>query len=98
MPAETKVYKDEPFSFPHDPVLKKCLDRGIPAWYASFQSAVNNADDTPENFFSSKSSLKSRNVRMWWINGDGLLCCHKGEWFTVPAANVRFTRFIDENR
>ena len=74
-------------------ILSKMLDRGIPCRYAAFHSAVNNADDTPENFFSSKSAVKSRNVKMWWINGDGLLCLHKEEYFMVPSATVKFTKF-----
>ena len=76
-----------------NPTLTKLLERGIPVRRAEFQSAVNNSDGTPENYFSIDSAMKSRHVTMWWINGDGLLCCHKDEYFLVPSANVRFVRF-----
>jgi len=75
------------------PLLKKLIDRGIPTWRAEFHSAVNNTDDVPENYFSSESNVKSRNVKMWWINGDGVLCLHKGKFFMVPHANVKFVKF-----
>ncbi len=75
------------------PFLKKVLERGIPVWHAEFHSAVNNSDNVPENYFSSKSNVKSRHVQMWWINGDGLVCFHKDEYFMVPAASVRFFKF-----
>lgn len=78
---------------PTNPNLRKIIERGIPVWRAEFQAAVNNSDDVPENYFSSKSNTKSRNVKMWWINGDGLLCLHKGEYFIVPSACVKFAKF-----
>ncbi len=75
------------------PILQKALDRGIPVWRAEFHAAINNSDDVPENYFSSKSAVKSRHVNMWWIQGDGLLCLHKEQWFMVPSANVKFAKF-----
>jgi hypothetical protein len=78
---------------PSHAVLKKLLERGIPVWRAEFHSAVNNSDDVPESYFSSKSAVKSRQVDMWWINGDGLLCYHKGTYFLVPSATVKFVKF-----
>lgn len=76
-----------------NPMLKKILERGIPVWRAEFHSAVNNSDDVPENYFSSQSHVKSRNVKMWWINGDGLVCLHKEKYFIVPSATVKFAKF-----
>jgi len=73
--------------------VRKLLDKGIPVWRAEFHSAVNNSDDVPETNFSSKSHTASRNVRMWWVSGDGLLCLHKGEYFMVPGATVKFCKF-----
>lgn len=68
------------------------LKNAIPVWRAEFHSAVNNGDDVPENYFSSKSQVKSRNVQMWWVKGDGLWCLHKGQYFVVPAATVKFAK------
>lgn len=81
------------FELPVHPMLLKCLERGIPVMRAEFHSAVNNSDQVPENYFSNQSAVKSRQVRMWWINGDGLLCMHKGKWFIVPHATVKFANF-----
>lgn len=75
------------------PVLKKILDRGIPVWKAEFHSAVNNTDDVPETYFSKTSQASSRKVEMVWINGDGLICLHKGKYFMVPSSNVRYCKF-----
>jgi hypothetical protein len=75
------------------PTIRKIIERGIPVWRAEFHSAVNNSDNVPENYFSAESSVKSRNVKMWWINGDGLLCLHKEKYFIVPSATVRFAKF-----
>lgn len=85
--------KNEEFQAPPAGPLLKAYERGIPVWYAVFQSSVNNTDDVPESFFSSESAVKSRNVKMWWIQGDGLLCWHKGKWFMTPSANVKFHKF-----
>lgn len=73
--------------------LKKMIERGIKVWRADFHSAVNNADNVPENYFSSKSDTKSRNVEMWWIPSDGLLCLHKDRYFMVPSATVKQHKF-----
>jgi hypothetical protein len=77
------------------PVLKKILERGIPVWRAEFHTAINNSDNVPENYFSSTSNVPSRVVKMWWVNGDGLFCLHKGKYFIVPSASVRFAKFDD---
>lgn len=79
-------------------LLKKMIERGIPVERAEFHSAVNNGDEVPENYFCKSSDKESRRVQMWWINGDGLLCCHhtktKGDiYFMVPSASVKFHRF-----
>lgn len=84
---------DEEISPPMDPNLKKAFERGIPVSRAVFHAAVNNSEDVPENYFSSASAIKSRNVKMWWVQGDQLLCHHKGKWFGVPASNVIFHKF-----
>lgn len=89
-----KENEEPEFKLPRDTNLRKILDqRGIPVWRAEFEFPVNNTDDTPENYFSMKSAVKSRNVRMWWIIGDGLLCMDKGEYFIVPSSNVKFAKF-----
>jgi hypothetical protein len=67
--------------------------RGIPVWRAEFLHAINNADDVPENNFSTRSPTKSRQVEMWWIPGDGLLCFQHEKYFFVPSAQVRFVKF-----
>lgn len=70
------------------------IESGIPVWKAEFQSAVNNSDQVPENYFSSESNVKSRNVRMWLTAGGNiLLCLHKGKYFFVPAADIKFGNF-----
>ena len=85
--------KEEKIPEPSNAYLKKLLERGIPVWRAEFHSAVNNTDDVPENYFSTDSAVKSRQVKMWWINGDGLLCFHKNEYFLVPTSTVKFIKF-----
>lgn len=69
------------------------MERGVPVWRAEFHSAINNVDDIPENYFSNKSSVVSRHVKMWWINGDGLLCYQKERYFFVPSSTVKFVKF-----
>lgn len=74
-------------------LLESVIKRGIPVWKADFHSAVNNSDETPENFFSQKSTHKSRNVEMWWVPGDGLYCKHKDQLFGVPTSTVKKVYF-----
>lgn len=81
--AEAEIFEQQ---------LQMTWEHGIPIWRAEFHSAVNNGDDVPENYFSSKSTVKSRNVEMRWIKGDGLWCLHKGQYFIVPAATVKFAK------
>lgn len=69
------------------------VERGIACWKAEFHSAVNNSDQTPETMFSSRSAAKSRQVNMWWVSGEGLLCLHAGKYFMVPSATVKFANF-----
>ena len=88
---ELKAKDEEPQSVM---MPKGFANRPIPVWRAEFHSAVNNSDDVPESYFSSKSHVKSRQVSMWWISGDGLLCLHKGTYFIVPSATVKFAKFI----
>lgn len=71
---------------------QKMVAQGIPVWRAVFQSAVNNAEDVPENEFSTKSGMKSKHVKMWMLPG-GLLCLHKEKYFFVPSANIRWMNF-----
>lgn len=75
------------------PRLKKMKELGIPVWRAEFHFAVNNTDDSPEFYFSSQSNNKGRNVEMWWLSGDGLLCFHKDKYFMVPSSNVKYHKF-----
>lgn len=74
-------------------IIEKMIENGIPVWRAEFHAAVNNADNVPENYFSANSNVKSRNVEMWWVNNNGLLCKHKDKFFLVPAASVKFCNF-----
>lgn len=85
--SEEKAKMSEPS------MMEKLLQRGIPVWRAEFHTAVNNSDDVPENYFSNKSHVASRKIKMWWINGDGLLCLHKEQYFIVPSATVKFAKF-----
>ena len=80
------------FVDPKDPLLKKMVEKGLPVWKAEFQSSVNNTDDVPEYFFSNHSNHPSRNVQMWWLPGDGLLCLHKHEYFFVPSTNIKYVK------
>lgn len=89
-PRATKTEPKGPFVHV---MLTKMLERGIPVKRADFHSAVNNSDNVPENYFSNRSNVPSRNVTMWWINGDGLLCYHKKEYFFVPASTVKEAKF-----
>lgn len=66
---------------------------GIPVIRAEFIHAVNNADDVPESNFSISSATKSRQVKMWWIPGDGLLCFQHQKYFFVPSGMVKFVKF-----
>lgn len=86
-----KKQETEPMSV--HPMIKKLIERGIPVWRADFHCAVNNTDDVPENYFSAQSAVKSRQVEMWWINGDGLLCFQQEKFFMVPSATVKFCKF-----
>jgi hypothetical protein len=70
-----------------NPLLKKIMDRGIPVCKVEFHQAVNNAKDIPVSYLSTNSTQADRRAKMWWINGDGLLCLQKGEYFTVPSSN-----------
>ncbi len=66
---------------------------GIPVLRADFIHAVNNSDEVPENNFSIYSPTKSRQVKMWWILGDGLLCFQNEKYFFVPSGQVRVVKF-----
>lgn len=73
--------------------IKKLIERGMPVKHAIFQNAVNNGHDAPEHYFSTKSANKSRQVQMWWINGDGLLYLDNQRCFMTSSANVKFHEF-----
>ena len=83
--------KDE--SIKMNPTFKRMLASGVPVYYAEFHNAVNNSDNVPENFFSRDSQVKSRNVDMFWIPMDGILCHHKAKYFMVPSSNVKMAKF-----
>lgn len=75
-----------------DDLLDTIIKNGIPVWKATFQAAVNNGDEVPENYFSNKSILKSRHVEMWLCSGGQILICRQKtktetKVFCVPAAN-----------
>lgn len=67
--------------------------KGVSVIRAEFIHAVNNADDVPESNFSISSATKSRQVKMWWIPGDGLLCFQHQKYFFVPGGMVKFVKF-----
>jgi hypothetical protein len=87
--AETESDK---FGILYRTKIAEVLADAIPIWRAEFHAAVNNSDDVPEHYFSSKSALKSRQVEMWWVKNDGLWCLHKNQYFIVPAATVKFAK------
>lgn len=86
--------KDEPVQdfLEYSPKLKKIIENGIPVRKTVFQAAVNNADGTPENYFSDDSQNSSRRVNMW-CTAIGIVCEHKGVYFRVPDANTIFSYF-----
>ncbi len=88
-----KSEKAEALTLDNMSKIQKLIDRGISVWKAEFHAAVNNSDEIPETFFSNRSAKKERHVTMWWINGDGLLCLHKGKYFIVPTSTVRYADF-----
>ena|ERR1700679_72894 len=67
--------------------------KGIPVSRAEFLHAVNNAEDVPESNLSTTSPTKSRNAKMWWIPGDGLLCFQQNKYFFVPSGMVKYVKF-----
>lgn len=77
--------------------LEQLIKDGIPVNKAEFQSAVNNADNTPENTFSMKSENSSRRVEMW-LHGSLLICRQKDakknvKIFGTAVANCRYINF-----
>lgn len=62
-------------------------------WKAVFKNSVSNADNVPEMFFSTKSNVKSRNITMLWIVGEGLLCNQGDQYFLVPRGNIDYVHF-----
>jgi hypothetical protein len=92
MPKKHEVIETE--VHPH---LQKLIESGIPVSQAHFHAAVNNADETPENYFNDKSDNRSRRAAMLWTP-HGLICSQvdtKGEMkhFIVPPATVKFAKF-----
>lgn len=74
--------------------LEKLLETAIPVSKAQFHSAVNNADQVPENYFSNDSGVASRRAQMWSIPGE-LIVCQKNlkkedRYFAVPKSNIIF--------
>jgi hypothetical protein len=74
-------------------LIQKTFSKSIFVTRAEFIHAVNNADDVPESNFSIASATKSRQVKMWWIPGDGLLCFQNNKYFFVPSGMVKFVKF-----
>lgn len=70
----------------------KFIDAGIPVSEAKFIQAVDNAESTPETYFSKKSSNSSRNSEMWWTS-IGLVCLQREKYFVVPFSNIKFAKF-----
>lgn len=78
---------------PPRPNLKQLFDAGVPIKRANFFSAVNNADGTPENYFSALSDAPARRVEMAIIPNGTIVCRQKttkGEirYFLAGPANV----------
>lgn len=78
-------------------ILAKLIKNAIPVREAQFHSAVNNADKTPENYFSDDSNVASRRVQMWQTNEFLILKQRNAQkedvYFYTPNANVRFGFF-----
>lgn len=77
--------------------LLKLIKGAIPVREAYFHSAINNADKTPENYFSDDSNVPSRRVQMWQTS-DFLVFKQRNAqkedvYFYTPNANVRFGFF-----
>ncbi len=75
--------------------LEKLIQSGIPVQRAVFHSAVNNADNVPENYFALDSNNASRRVSMWYTQA-GLIChqktvkLHEDKYWIVPLPTVIF--------
>lgn len=78
--------------------LQNLIKNGIPVSKAQFHSAVNNADQTPENYFSIDSEVPSRKVEMWY-GPSGLVCHQKtaksreDRYWIVPLPTIIFANF-----
>jgi hypothetical protein len=71
--------------------IEKLIEGAIPVKYAKFHAAVDNADGTPENYFSETSNTPSRNVQIW-ASYAYLICLHKGQYLLVPLSNVIYSK------
>lgn len=84
---------EDTFVAPKSKYLEKIMERGIPVESAKFHQAIDNGYKVPESFFNKDSLNKSRQAKMWWINGDGLLCFQNNKYFLIPSADVIFVHF-----
>lgn len=83
-----------------NPTLKKLLETGIPVPKVQFHAAVNNADNTPENYFSTDSLVASRRAEMW-LTPNLLICRQKNQrnkicYFWVPITTCIFGNFEEQ--
>jgi len=67
------------------------IEASIEIKYSKFHASVDNADGTPEYYFSDASNVPSRNVKMW-KHKEGLICLHKEEYILVELANIIFSK------
>lgn len=75
--------------------IKTLKNNGICVSKATFHTAVNNADNSPENNFDVNSNNLSRRVDMWYTPV-GLLCHHKGKYFITPLANIVYANLVED--
>ena len=76
--------------------LFSLIAHSTPISTAVFHQAVNDSNNTPQQFFSETSDKKERKAEMWYSHA-GLICKHKklkGKdeygYIIVPHANVIF--------
>lgn len=73
--------------------LKKLIETGIPCSEVIFQSAVNNADNIPENGFNEASDVGSRRAEMWLTSAPIMIFKQKECLFWTALSNIRSSKF-----
>ena len=89
---DKKIKQEDKLLPPKSEVLKNMIkNEGILVSKVAFQSAVDNADGTPEMQFNVKSTQSNRRALMWWIPGKGIILYQKGRYIHSPDPNVKFS-------